>query len=184
MGKDVSVYAARTGSRRGLHDRVCGTGNKKLSPRPANHRAVYGYNWDWDADHEKLIPNSDYPNVELIFKLALSGNGYDKITSALAKKGITSLRGSKWNDGVLSALLHNSVYAGRFAALKTTTIRNSDKPGFKVKRLPETEWKFIPNVIIEQHPITWEQRTQLFEAIQKRVNLSKRHANYDYLLRA
>ncbi len=121
--------------------------------------------------------------MELIFSLALAGNGYDKITTALAKKGIQSFRGSKWSDGVLSAMLHSTIYAGRFAALKTTTIRNSDKPGFKVKRLPESEWTFIPNVIIEQHPITWEQRTQLFEQIQKRVNLSKRHANYDYLLR-
>jgi hypothetical protein len=43
---------------------------------------------------------------------------------------------------------------------------------------------FLPGVIIEQPIITWEQRTQLFEQIQKRINFSKRHANFDYLLRS
>jgi hypothetical protein len=178
MGKEQSVYRARNGSRTGLHDRVHGT--DKHSPRPANHRKIYGY--DWNIPLETLTPNQDYPTLELIFDLAMAGNGYARIKKELEKKGIASPYGRIWGKGNLSKMIHCPVYAGRFYGLKTRTLRG-EKPGTRLQLLPESEWTFIPEVKIEKSPITWEQRQILMQQIQKHIALSSRHANRQYLCR-
>jgi hypothetical protein len=174
LGKKRSVLRARSGAHDGLHDRVT------LKKKPANHRKIHGY--DWNIPNETLIPNADYPTVELIFNLAMAGNGYAKIKKELEKQGIASPHGRIWGKGNLSKMIHNPVYAGRFYGLKTRTVRG-EQPGARLELLPESEWTFIPEVKIEKHPITWEQRTQLFEQIQKHIALSSRHANRQYLCR-
>ena len=174
IGKKRSVLRARSGARDGLHDRVV------LKNKPANHRHVYGF--DWDIEHERLVPNADYETLKLIFNLALAGSGYMKIINELTKMGIRSPKGSTWCKGQISNIIRNPIYAGKYAALKTAVMR-TDKPGFKVRQLPENEWTFIPGVIIVNPPITWEQRIALLQQVQKHILLSKRHANYNYLLR-
>jgi hypothetical protein len=174
LGKKRSVLRARTGSRDGLHAKVL------LKNKPVNHRRIFGFDW---TENETLVPNKDYSTVELIFSLALAGNGYVRIIDILKKKGIPSPNGDKWGRGVLSHLLRQPVYAGRFAALKTSTIRASNRSGKVIKPLPESEWVFIPTVTIEKHPISWEQRSYIFHQIQKRMEFAKRHATHDYLLR-
>ena len=177
-GKERSVIRARTGSRDGLHDRVCGT--DKHSPRPASHQKVFGY--DWNTDTETLTTNADYPTVRMIFDLALSGAGYTKICHELQKKGILSPRGSTWEKANVSNIIHNPVYAGRYMGLRSLIVR-SNKPGYKLQHRPESEWHWIQEVKIIDPVITWEQRTALQEQIQRHIKLSSRNANRQYLLR-
>jgi len=174
LGKKRSTLRARSGSRDGLRARVT------LKNKPASHQKVFGY--DWDKTTETLTPNADYPTVKMIFDLALSGNGYLKICYELQKKGLLSPRGSTWGKGNVSSALHNSVYAGRYMALRSTIVR-SDKPGYKMQHRPESEWHWIKEVKITESPITWEQREALLEQIQKHIKLSSRNANHQYLLR-
>ena len=174
LGKKRSTLRARSGSRDGLRARVT------LKNKPASHQKVFGY--DWDKTTETLIPNADYPTVKMIFELALSGNGYLKICHELQNKGIKSPHGSTFGKGNVSSTLHNSVYAGRYMALRSTIVR-SDKPGYKLQHIPEAEWHWIKEVKITESPITWEQRGALLEQIQKHIKLSSRNANRQYLLR-
>jgi hypothetical protein len=182
MGKDAQVYNARTGSRRGLHDRVCGTknGDKVLPQRPANHQKVFGY--DWNTETETLTPNSDCSTVKMIFDLALSGKGYLKISHELQKKGILSPRGSTWAKANVSNSIHNPIYAGRYMGLRTSRIRG-EEPGYKLQHIPESEWHWIKEVTIIDPVISWEQREVLLQQIQKHIRLSSRNAKREYLLR-
>jgi hypothetical protein len=174
LGKKRSVLRARSGSRDGLRARVT------LKNKPASHQKVFGY--DWDKTTETLTPNADYPTVKLIFGLALTGAGYLKICYELQKKGLLSPRGSTWGKGNVSSALHNSVYAGRYMALRSTIVR-SDKPGYKMQHRPESEWHWIKEVKIIDPVISWEQRGALLEQIQRHIKLSSRNANHQYLLR-
>jgi hypothetical protein len=174
LGKKRSVLRARTGSRDGLRARVT------LMNKPASHQKVFGY--DWDIATETLSPNADYPTVKLIFDLALAGYGYDKIARELQKRGIRTPHGSTWGRQNVGNLIHNPIYAGRYMALRTSTIR-SDKPGYKLQHRPESEQYWIKEVTITESPITWEQRTVLFEQIQRHIKLSSRNSNRQYLLR-
>jgi hypothetical protein len=182
MGKEASAYRARSGSRIGLHDKVCGikNGAKILPQRPANHQKVFGF--DWDKTTETLTPNADYPTVKMIFDLALSGNGYLKICYELQKKGIKSPRGSTWAKANVSNIIHNPVYTGRYMGLRTSRIRG-EEPGYKLQHIPESEWHWIQEVKIVDPVISWEQREALLQQIQKHIRLSSRNANRQYLLR-
>ena len=174
IGKERQVLRTRTGARDGLHDRVT------LKKKPANHHRVFGF--DWEKEHERLVPNVDYENMKLIFDLALGGEGYAKIQKDLGTRGIASPKGSTWSKGQISNIIHNPVYAGRYAALKTSVVR-SDQPGFKVRQVPEAQWIYLSEVEVVNPPITWEDRTAILEQIQRHIKLSKRHAKHDYLLR-
>jgi DNA invertase Pin-like site-specific DNA recombinase len=174
LGKKRSVLRARTGSRDGLRARVT------LKGKPANHHKVFGY--DWNTSTETLTPNADYPTVKLVFDLALSGAGYDKICHELQNKGTLSPRGSTWAKANVSNIIHNTIYAGRYMGLRSSIIR-SDKPGYKLQHRPESEWHWIKEVKIIESPITWEQREALLQQIQRHIKLSSRNANRQYLLR-
>jgi len=176
LGKKRSVLRARTGAKDGLHARVT------LKKKPANHHHCWGFNWEI-GNRERLIPNSDYDHTKFIFDLALGGAGYEKIVRELAKKGILSPRGSaRWSKGRISSLLRNTVYAGRYYALKTRVVRDN-KPGKKTRQVPESEQVYLPEVEVVNPPITWAQREALLAQLQRHMLMSKRHANHEYLLR-
>lgn len=176
MGKKAAVLRARNGSRDGLRDRVM------IKRRPVSWKSYYGY--QWDRDNVKLVPNADYPNVKRIFDMLLSGASFYEVIDTLEKHGITTPSGlSKWNIGSLSRIVHSPIYAGRYIALKTSNVRDDDTSPSKLKNLPENEWKYIPEIKIENPPITWQQRTMIQEQINRHVNLSSRHARRQYLLR-
>jgi len=174
IGKKRAVLRTRFSSRDGMRSRVT------LKRKPANHHNVWGF--DWEKDHERLVPNADYGNLKAVFDLALGGAGYAKIGNELAKKGINPPRGNVFSKGQISNLLHNTVYAGRYFALRTSVVRD-DQPGKKVRKIPENQWVYLPEVEIVNPPITWEQRTALLEQIQRHVALGKRHAKREYLFR-
>ena len=84
---------------------------------PVTYHKLYGY--QWDKENNRLLPNGEYENLKLIFKLLLDGWGYDRIINELKKRGVLSPSGkSEWNKTALSNMVHNPVYAGRYYALK------------------------------------------------------------------
>jgi hypothetical protein len=187
IGKRRQVLRASQGSRDGLHDRVL------IDHKPSSHHKIYGYSWD--KVNNSLIPDANYLNVKLIFDLLLAGNGYTPIIRELVKRGIPSPSGQVyWNKTTISGVVWNPVYAGRYFALKKRAIvpkkRKMDSVGrptssgnSSIKRLPLEQAHYLPEVRIEDQPITWEQRTQIISQLAQHQKLAQRNGKRDYLLR-
>lgn len=180
IGKKKSVLRAQLGSKQGLHDRVT---RDKL---PITYHKVYGYTW---VKPVTLIPNSDSQNVKLIFDLLLQGMGYAHVIKELQRRGIPSPSGQLiWNKAGISQLIHNPIYAGKYYGLKLQVATpkkrktNSYGKSSEVKK-PESEWFYIPEIKIQDPPITWEQRQKILDQVTSHMKLSQRHAKNDYLLR-
>lgn len=182
LGKKQAVLRAQISSRQGLHDRIT------LKRKPATFKTVYGYTWL--KKELKLVPNDDLVNVKLIIKLLLENQTYDSIIKELEFRGIVSPAGLKrWNKTAIHYILNNPVYAGRYYGLKKTSVLPKTRKSTKsygrtsahTKDLNEAE--YLPEVKILEPVLTWEQREQLIDQAKNRQWLSKRNANYDYLLR-
>jgi len=182
IGKERQVLRARQGSRDGLHDRAVKYG------KPVTYRPIYGY--DWDKENNRLVPNAQYPNLKLIFEMALAGSSYSPILQELKKRGILSPTGQlEWNKTTLSGMLHNPTYAGRFYALKARACEPTQRPkkskrvNSSQKRLKLEAAHYLPNIEIVKPPINWEGRVRIINQLAQHQKLSQRNANRDYLLR-
>ncbi len=181
IGKKRSVLRARQGSKDGLHDRAV-----KYN-KPVTFHKLFGYNWD--KENLKLVPNDDWSTVKLIFDMFLQGSGYQPVITELKKRIIASPSGqSEWNKTALSNIAHNPAYAGRYYSLKSTSIEPNKRNGntygnSSVKRLQFEDWHHIPEIIIENPPITWEQREYILDQLVKHQKLAQRNAKRNYLLR-
>lgn len=180
IGKERSVSRARQGSRDGLHDRAV---KRRL---PTSHHKVYGYKWEGDR---RLIPDSDWLMVKLIFDMALEGKTYHPIIQELKEQGILSPGGLvEWNKATISSILHNPVYAGRYYALKKQAVKPIARRGntygnSSARKLPLEKAVYLPEIEIVDAPITWKQRFQIFDQLQKHQRLAQRNGRADYLLR-
>lgn len=171
----------RTG--RGIRSRVF---DKKM---PVTFRTPYGY--EWDRENVRLVPNDDYSTVELIFKFANNGKSYDFIIAELKRQGIPSPAGLlEWNKNTISTILRNPIYAGQYYAFKSEAVKpvkQNDKCYGKVKssvkRLPQDQWHYIPEIEVKNPPITLDQRALLLDQLKKRQKQASRNAQREYLLR-
>ena len=181
IGKERQVLRARQGSRDGLRDRAT------LRKLPVTYHKLYGY--QWDKLKNRLVPNGSYDNLKLIFDLVLAGNGYDRVIAELKKRVIPSPSGNaEWNKTALTNIIHNPIYAGRYFALKKQAVAPKERRGntygnTSVHKIPLTEATYIPEIEILNSPITWEQRGQILEQLQRHQKLASRNAKRDYLLR-
>jgi site-specific DNA recombinase len=182
IGKERQVLRARQGSHDGLHDRAVKYG------KPVTYRPIYGY--DWEKENNRLVPNTQYPNLKLIFDMILAGSSYFPILQELKRRGILSPSGQpEWNKTTLSGIFHNPAYAGRFYALKVRACEPTQRPK-KSKRVNSSQKRlslemahYLPNIEIVKPPINWEQRTRIIDQLAQHQKLSQRNANRDYLLR-
>jgi len=180
IGKERSVLRTRQGSKDGLHDRAV------LRRLPTSRHKLYGYRWQ---DERTLAPNEDWPALKLIFDLALSGVSYFPIIQELKKRGILSPSGKpEWAKAVISAILHNPTYAGRYYALKKRAVEPRKRNGItygnsSCVKLPLDQSFFIPEIKVIDPPITWEQREQILRQLEAHQRLASRNANREYLLR-
>ncbi|MDP2931256.1 MAG: recombinase family protein [Chloroflexota bacterium] len=180
IGKERSVLRTSQGSRDGLYDRAV---KRRL---PTSHHKLYGYRWEGD---QRLVPNEDYPAVKLIFEMALSGSGYHGIVLELKRRGILSPAGRpEWNKAVLSALLHNPTYTGKYFALKKKAVAPDKRRGntygnSSCRKLPLDQCHYIKEIEIVDPPITWSQRETILNQIAIHMKLAQRNAKRDYLLR-
>lgn len=183
IGKERQVLRARQGSRDGLHDRAVKRG------LPITYRSIYGYGWD--KQNNRLLPNAQYPNVELIFDLVLNqGWSYQPVINELKRRGILSPGGQpEWNKSTLSGILHNPAYAGRFYALKVRSCEPTQRPkkskrvNSSQRRLKLEEAHYMPNIEVLDPPIMWEDRDRIDAQLADHQKLSQRNAKNDYLLR-
>jgi hypothetical protein len=180
IGKERSVLRARQGSKDGLHDRAV---KRRL---PTSRHKLYGYRWQ---DERRLVPDENWPSLKLIFDMLLEGATYNINIQELKKRGILSPSGaSEWNKAALSNFVHNPVYAGRYYALKKEatqpiTRRGKTYGNSSQRRLPLQQWHYLPEIEITNPPVTWEQRLQILDQLDKHQKLSSRNGRRDYLLR-
>lgn len=182
LGKKRSVLRARVGSKAGIAARV------KIAGKPVTFRQIYGY--DWDKANLRLIPNADWPTVKLIFDMILGGEGYTAVIAALRERGIPSPGGlPEWNKTGISQMLHSPTYGGRFFALKIESVepkkgaKTSKRVNSSKRRLSLQDAAYLPNIKIENPPITWTQRAAIFDQLERHQKLASRNANRSYLLR-
>lgn len=180
IGKKQQVLRAKLGAKDGLHDRAI---ERRL---PTSHHKVFGYKWVGDR---KLEPNENWPIVKLIFDMALDENTFDPIIKELKKRGILSPGGlDGWVKATISSILHNPIYAGRYYALKKEAVqpiarRAKTYGNSSQRKLPLEQSHYLPEIEIVNPPITWEQRLQILDQLEKHQKLSSRNSNADYLLR-
>ncbi len=181
IGKERQVLRARQGSKDGLHDRAV------IHKKPVTYHKLYGY--QWEKENNRLVPDDNCENVRLIFNMLLEGASYNPIIQELKTRGILSPSGQpEWNKTAISNFIHNPAYAGRYFSLKKIAVEPKKRKvnsygNSSVRKLPLDQAHYMPEVEIVNPPITWEQRGQILQQLEKHQKLSKRNANNDYLLR-
>lgn len=193
LGKLINYirgYAAKLEAEKIRERTMRGTKARVLDKKlPVTYRQPFGYLWDRSGDKPKLVPNGDYNTLRLIFEMAMDGKSYDYIIFSLKKRGVLSPTGlPDWNKHTISNIIKNPVYAGQFYAFKsevtTPKKRNGTRSGkTSVKRLPQDQWHYIPEIEVVNPPMTLEQRALLLAQLQVRQKLSSRNSKRDYLLR-
>lgn len=142
---------------------------------------VYGYLKD-PANKNHLIINPETCGiVRRIFQMRDSGMALGAIASQLNEEGIPSPARYLWIKGLskekrhqdsywdrinVKRLLTNKMYLGMLVYGKE---RSSFAKGIKRQRVPESEWKYIPNAheaIIDQ---------ELFDSVQKKLEDAKQN---------
>ena len=142
---------------------------------------VYGYLKD-PANKNHLIVNPETCGiVKRIFQMRNSGMALGAIASQLNAEGIPSPARYLWIKGLskeerhqdsywdrinVKRLLTNKMYLGMLVYGKE---RSSFAKGIKRQRVPESEWKYVPNAheaIIDQ---------ELFDSVQKKLEDTKQN---------
>ena len=142
---------------------------------------VYGYLKD-PANKNHLIVNPETcGTVKRIFQMRDSGMALGAIASQLNAEGIPSPARYLWIKGLskeerhqdsywdrinVKRLLTNKMYLGMLVYGKE---RSSFAKGIKRQRVPESEWKYVPNAheaIIDQ---------ELFDSVQKKLEDTKQN---------
>jgi len=131
----------------------------------------------------------NWSTIKLIFDMALEDQTYHPIIQELKNRGILSPDGlAEWNKATISSILHNPVYAGKYYALKKQAVKPVNRRGNSYgnssqRKLPLEQAVYLPGIEIVDPPITWEQRMQILEQLERHQKLSKRNSRADYLLR-
>lgn len=158
--------------------------DKKL---PVTYRQPFGYSWD--KENRRLVPNNDHDTAKLIINLAIEGKSYDFIIAELKNRGILSPAGlPEWNKHTISTIIRNPVYAGRYHAFKSEMALPKKRNGLthgksSVKRLPQDQWHYMPEIEVVAPPMALDQRALLLDQLQRRQHLASRNAKREYLLR-
>ena len=140
---------------------------------------VYGYLKDPKNKNHLIVNPETCGIVKRIFQMRDSGMALGAIASQLNKEGIPSparylwLKGlskeerhkdSYWDRTNVKRLLKNKMYLGMLVYGKE---RTSFAKGIKRQRVPESEWKYVPNAheaIIDQ---------ELFDSVQRKLEGTK-----------
>lgn len=182
VGKERQVLRARQGAKDGLRDRI-------KSGKPAEYHRLYGYNWD--KKRNRLVPNGDWPNLKLMFDMLLDGSTYRDIQKEFKQRGILTPKGNDdWNTGVISQMVHNPTYAGRYYGLKRVAVepdqaRRKGKTygNSSARTAPLDEAFWVKEIRVVNPPITWAQRGYILDQIGKRQKLASRNAKREYMMR-
>lgn len=181
IGKERSVLRARQGSRDGLRDRAVRRG------LPTSYHKLYGYAPQRTLN--RYVPDTDWPNLKLIFSMLLDGLTYTPIIRELETRGVPSPAGqAEWSKTAISTIAHNPAYAGRYYALKKRAVVPKQRRGHtygssSAVKVPLEDAHYLPDVEIVNPPITWGQRGQILGHLAKHQKLAQRNAKRDYLLR-
>jgi hypothetical protein len=181
LGKQRQVERAGQEAKDGLRDRAM---LKGLPPSPVN---PYGY--VWDATRTRLIPTKDWPHAKFILEKALEGMTARRLCLELYRLGILSPRGlQRWSRSGIHALLTNTIYGGRFYALRwhlaePRTRRTATYGKSSSKRRPLGEAHELTYIVVQSPPLSWEQWQALQERISQNKRLAQRNAKRDYFLR-
>jgi hypothetical protein len=190
-GKWNSVMAARSGATQGLAKRVQGT--KTNPPRPTSYNSPgFGLTWG-QPPSDLIIKNDDYDNAVALFELKKAGYYPKKIRTALYAKGILPPNYQKthnpwWSESSIRYVLKNPVYAGRYYALRSETVRKNeygeDDPEVepKTKRHDESYGTYMSNIKVRDPIITWEEHLDILESFPKAKHFAQRNAKEPYLL--
>lgn len=140
---------------------------------------VYGYLKDPENKNHLIVNPETSGIVKRIFQMRDSGMALGAIASQLNEEGIPSparylwLKGlskeerhkdSYWDRTNVKRLLTNKMYLGMLVYGKE---RTSFAKGIKRQRVPESEWKYVPNAheaIIDQ---------ELFDSVQRKLEGAK-----------
>ena len=140
---------------------------------------VYGYLKDPENKNHLIVNPETCGIVKRIFQMRDSGVALGAIASQLNEEGIPSparylwLKGlskeerhrdSYWDRTNVKRLLMNKMYLGMLVYGKE---RTSFAKGIKRQRVPESEWKYVPNAheaIIDQ---------ELFDSVQRKLESAK-----------
>ena len=140
---------------------------------------VYGYLKDPENKNHLIVNSETCGIVKRIFQMRDSGMALGAIASQLNEEGIPSparylwLKGlskeerhrdSYWDRSNVKRLLTNKMYLGMLVYGKE---RTSFAKGIKRQRVPESEWKYVPNAheaIIDQ---------ELFDSVQRKLEGAK-----------
>lgn len=142
---------------------------------------VYGYLKD-PANKNHLIVNPETCGiVKRIFQMRDSGMALGAIASQLNEEGIPSPARYLWIKGLSKEKRHQDSYWDRINVKRLLTNkmylgilvygkeRSSFAKGIKRQRVPESEWKYVPNAheaIIDQ---------ELFDSVQKKLEDAKQN---------
>ena len=142
---------------------------------------VYGYLKDPENKNHLIVNPETCGIVKRIFQMRDSGMALGAISSQLNEEGIPSparylwLKGlskeerhkdSYWDRTNVKRLLTNKMYLGMLVYGKE---RTSFAKGIKRQRVPESEWKYVPNAheaIIDQ---------ELFDSVQRKLEGAKQN---------
>ena len=180
IAKEKQVQRARQGARDGMRYKV-------KSGKPAMRHRLYGYKWE--KDKSRLLPDENWNNLKSLFDMLLEGGTYNDIKKEFKKRGILTPTGkTDWNGGVLSAMIRNPVYAGRYYAIKRIVAepkkrRTKGYGNSSYRTLPLDEAYYVPSIEIVNPPITWEQRGYILDQIARHQTISTRNAKREYFLR-
>ena len=159
---------------------------------PYGYQFVKGAN-DGGKEVAKLVPNDNWHIAKDIWTLALSGKPMRGIATILYGRGIPSPRGcGAWRPKAIFRILHQPVYAGRYAAMRATYQKydpnnlNNGKNTYSqalAKFKPIDEWTFLPDVEVERPVVSWADFLAMQERLKLNQVMSKRNAKRTYLLR-
>lgn len=142
---------------------------------------VYGYLKDPENKNHLIVNPETCGVVKRIFQMRDSGMALGAIASQLNEEGIPSPARYLWIKGLskeerhqdsywdrinVKRLLTNKMYLGMLVYGKE---RSSFAKGIKRHRVPESEWKYVPNAheaIIDQ---------ELFDSVQKKLEDAKQN---------
>lgn len=142
---------------------------------------VYGYLKDPENKNHLIVNPETCGIVKRIFQMRNSGMALGAIASQLNAEGIPSPARYLWIKGLSKEERHQDSYWDRINVKRLLTNkmylgilvygkeRSSFAKGIKRQRVPESEWKYVPNAheaIIDQ---------ELFDSVQKKLEDTKQN---------
>jgi len=186
--KEKQVHRAQQGARDGLRDRA------RLKGLPVTGIPPYGYQFRYEDQAGKRVPVALEPDPSTyilacrIWRLALEGQSMKSICRAME---VPSPKGRlAWHPSTIHGILRNPAYAGVYHALrqemKTPEFRR--KPGetygkTSSKRLPREAWCPLPDFLVLDPIVSWEEWETVQERLVRNLQESRRNGKRFYLLR-